>query len=90
MENSHQYRLKNRIKESIKKFRNMEIGYNDLLASIAWNISALDVISNDLENAKRRLCPELETIFYMEDPINVHCKMLEEVEQFEKYIDHKL
>ena len=86
----HQARIKNRIKESIKKFKNKEIDYNGFVGNISGNINALENLTKEIENAKYRVCAELETIFYMQDPKDIYNKMLKEVEKFEKFIDENL
>jgi SMC interacting uncharacterized protein involved in chromosome segregation len=90
MKNNHQNRIKNRIKESIDKFKNKEIDYQEFIENISGNINALDQLPRELENAKVDICAELETIFYMHAPKDIYNKMLIEIEKFEKFIDKNL
>jgi 3'-phosphoadenosine 5'-phosphosulfate sulfotransferase (PAPS reductase)/FAD synthetase len=88
--NDHQARIKNRIKESIKKFKNKEIDYNGFVGNISGNINALENLTKAIENAKYRVCGELEIIHFTVDTDKEFEEMLKEVEKFEKFIDENL
>jgi len=90
MYHNHQNRIKERIKESIDKFKAKEIDYKRFIENISGNINALDQLPKELEDAKIDVCAELETIFYMQDPKDIYNKMLIEVQKFEKFIDKNL
>jgi CRISPR/Cas system-associated endonuclease/helicase Cas3 len=90
MYNGHKTRIKNRIKESIKKFKNEEIDYKVFAENICGNISALDNLTKEMESAKRRVCGKLDIIHFTVDTDKEFEEMLKEVEIFEKFINENL
>ena len=56
MYHNHQNRIKERIKESIDKFKAKEIDYKRFIENISGNINALDQLPKELEDAKIDVC----------------------------------
>jgi hypothetical protein len=87
MISDYRERIKDRIRDSILKFKKREIDYINLINDISGNISALDNLDRSVERALISLSAELETIHYMKAPKAHHSSMITEVEKFENFID---